>query len=193
MKTCVCCSQEKKETEFRQYKNRGVFLLRNQCRECERKRSKEYEIANKEKRLKEKRDFYANNLEKELKRKKEHYWKNRDNELARQAKFRAENREYLRERDRKIAKENPAYFTFKTQKRHTAKLQRTPSWLTEEQWKQIRTEYELSAWCSKVMGEKYNVDHIIPLQGKNVSGLHVPWNLRVIPAKDNFAKGNKYE
>lgn len=66
----------------------------------------------------------------------------------------------------------------------------TPKWLTKEQKQQIVDTYELMRDCRAVTGEDYHVDHIVPLRGKNICGLHVPWNLQVLPAYVNINKSN---
>ena len=88
---------------------------------------------------------------------------------------------------------HPEMHLARTRKRQLAKLNRIPKWLTESDWLNIKCKYSVAAMLSQESGKKYHVDHIIPLQGKLVSGLHVPTNLQVIPAILNMAKNNRYE
>ena len=71
--------------------------------------------------------------------------------------------------------------------------QATPKWLTSEQKQQIVAIYEHMRDCRTVTGEDYHVDHIVPLRGDNICGLHVPWNLQVLPAYVNISKSNSFE
>ena len=77
-------------------------------------------------------------------------------------------------------------------KRRAAKLNRTPKWLTDIDKKEIQSFYTKALELERLHGIKYHVDHDIPLQGELVSGLHVPLNLRVIPATENLGKSNSY-
>jgi hypothetical protein len=67
----------------------------------------------------------------------------------------------------------------------------TPNWLTPEQRKDIIDIYEHMRDCRAVTGEEYHVDHIVPLNGEDVCGLHVPWNLQVLPSDVNVSKSNR--
>jgi hypothetical protein len=69
---------------------------------------------------------------------------------------------------------------------------RTPAWLTEIDHERIANVYKLATLQSKITGTTWHVDHIIPLRGKYVSGLHVPSNLQAIPGVDNVRKNNSY-
>jgi hypothetical protein len=75
--------------------------------------------------------------------------------------------------------------------RRALELQATPVWLNESQKLHIECRYSLAAMLTKSTIEQHHVDHIVPLKGKTVCGLHVPWNLRVIPAQENLRKSNK--
>ena len=80
-----------------------------------------------------------------------------------------------------------------TRQRQLAKVQRTPAWLTADDHWLIEQAYELAQLRTSLFGFSWHVDHVIPLRGKTVSGLHVPNNLRVIPGSDNSRKGNRME
>ena len=70
--------------------------------------------------------------------------------------------------------------------------QATPKWLTAEQKLEIRLKYRLAIELSRRTGVRHAVDHIVPLQGENVCGLHVPWNLEVLTQDENLKKSNKH-
>ena len=98
-----------------------------------------------------------------------------------------------KEQKRNYQKSNPEKYAAYTAKHRAIKLQRTPVWIDKEELWLIKQAYELAALRTKVLGFKWHVDHIIPLQGKLVSGLHVPMNLQVIPEFDNISKSNQFE
>lgn len=66
----------------------------------------------------------------------------------------------------------------------------TPPWLTRAQRDEIRAIYRRARDYTELAGEPYHVDHEIPLRGRTVCGLHVPWNLRVVRGVDNLRKSN---
>jgi hypothetical protein len=68
------------------------------------------------------------------------------------------------------------------------KSQRVPAWAERDA---IRAIYDECAALNRA-GKRMHVDHIIPLKGKRVSGLHVAANLRIIPARENIAKSNRF-
>jgi hypothetical protein len=74
------------------------------------------------------------------------------------------------------------YIRARQSRRNAAKLQRTPAWSDPQA---VRDFYQN---CPS----DYHVDHIVPLRGTSVSGLHVLENLQYLPAKENQQKGNKF-
>ena len=80
-----------------------------------------------------------------------------------------------------------------SRKRKMTVKQATPNWLSELNDLFIKEIYSLAVLRSKALGVEYHVDHIIPLHGKNVCGLHVPSNLQLLPASENLRKRHLYD
>ncbi len=168
MKTCTKCGAEKPLSDFN--KNRCIpGGYEYQCKEC-------------------RRAWYRAN-----------YRKNPEHR-ARILRWQAENPERLaairsRHAPRKKVsrlkwnKENHPRLTAKWRLRRAARREAMPSWLTPLDRAAIDLIYEMARWKSRETGELYVVDHIYPLRGKTVCGLHVPGNLRVIRQAENLSKG----
>jgi hypothetical protein len=74
-------------------------------------------------------------------------------------------------------------------RRRARKRNAMPQWADRQAITQV---YREAKQRIKDTGEQWHVDHIVPLAGKNVCGLHVHWNLQVIPARENMSKSNKF-
>jgi hypothetical protein len=64
--------------------------------------------------------------------------------------------------------------------------------LSKEHKEQLRAIYNTCSKVSKSTGKPHEVDHIVPLLGNNVCGLHVPWNLAIVPKATNRSKNNAF-
>jgi hypothetical protein len=113
----------------------------------------------------------------DLEAKREEYYKHRAKRLSQKRLYRQANKGKINALNAK-------------RKQHIK--QRTPIWVTAEELWLVKEAYELAEKRTNMFGFKWHVDHIIPLQGKNVSGLHVIGNLQVITAVENIRKKNKY-
>jgi len=135
-------------------------------------------------------DYFTqyNKSEAGQKAKKEYYARNRGAVIARaQARSVEKVSTYKKEyKDR-----NPELYRELVNIRRRRFQQATPKWLTAEDKAEIRATYRLALEMSRRTGTPYVVDHILPLHGAEVCGLHVPENLTVITREENLKKSNK--
>jgi 5-methylcytosine-specific restriction endonuclease McrA len=120
---------------------------------------------------------------------KRYYEKNRPAVIARAAARPAEekrrNRAEYKDRNVDVVRAD----TSVRKRRHR---EATPRWLTPSERLQMRELYVQARKMTELTRERYVVDHIVPLRGESVCGLHVPWNLRVITQEENLKKSNKH-
>lgn len=129
-------------------------------------------------------------LEKNPNYNKNYYESNKSRLLKRAKDWRERTVEYRKDYHKKYGKENLYKINAISSKRRASKIQRTPKWADLNK---IKSFYLEAANLTKETNVKYVVDHVIPLQGNKVSGLHVENNLQVITEKENSKKLNKFE
>lgn len=167
MKTCTKCLAEKPISEFYKQTMNSKDGYQSHCKVCDNARKQAWELKNPE--------------------------------LARQYQKTASSNKYIKDRlsirqkNIEWKKNNPAKMAAMDAKRRASILQRTPKWLSNQDLLRIECLYSLASMLNRHGVESWHVDHIIPLQGKKVSGLHVYNNLRVVPSSVNLAKGNRYD
>lgn len=205
MKVCCKCKKTKELDEYHRNKRTKDGRV-SRCKECAneyfRKHSKTQTFKDTTKRYRksEKGKTTIKKYEKEYnKTEKRKGYRKRYRQRPEQKTRIAENnkeffssekgREYMKEYRKKP--EQKARSNYNVGLRRARKKQACPNWLTEEQKKEMKCMYIECQNISLETGISHHVDHILPLKGKTVSGLHVPWNLRIITAKENTFKNNR--
>lgn len=179
VKTCTKCNESKDLSKF--YKDPGnKDGLCSSCKVCKNANTKKNDLLIKIKKMKDKTCRYCSIQLDTSHRTHSSVCKNEKCQNKRKAEV-----------QKNWAIKHPDKCNAAGSKRRATRLQRTPKWLTEEQLEQIEKFYTEAKELEDITKAPYDVDHIVPLKGKTVSGLHVPWNLRVITKEENLKKHNK--
>lgn len=161
MKSCYKCNKTKGLEEF--YPHLGMRDGRlNQCKLCSKKSSRE--------------DYRNTPIEK--RRAQRDAWRLSNKDKVKQAAVR-----YLNK--------HRGQCNAQTAKRRAFKKSATPKWLNKAHLREMRQFYIEAKELGWLSSERLEVDHIIPLVNEQVCGLHVPWNLQILPKGENVRKGNK--
>lgn len=202
MKQCKRCGEVKPLEAFGKNK-RAKDGLNYCCRECDAYRAKCWYEANKERGQAAAKKRYETNPERELARakawreankkryqtqKKAYHEANLDRERETRKAWYEANREEMQARSRAYYENNRPRVYAHCRARKAGLATATPMWADRGAIAAIYAEAER---LTRETGIPHHVDHIIPLKGKGVCGLHVPWNLCAIPAAENLSKSNR--
>jgi len=201
LKSCTKCGESKELALFPAAK-RAKDGRDTRCNACAAKATALYRSQHPDKVAAVQRAHYTKNAKRlaekvkawsdaNTERRREHRkrWRDANIDLARQIE-----RAYAEANPEKVAARRKAYWAANkpkwahyAMKRKAAKLRATPIWANEDA---ILAVYRQCAEATELTGIPHEVDHIVPLQGATVSGLHVEYNLRVIPMLENRRKAN---
>lgn len=159
---CGLKAYTQEDLEAFQREKKCTYGRKNRCTDCGRQANRVYHKKNREQRASYDKEHYANN------------------------------KDVLQAKMKNYYDTHTVDYSIRAGIRHKSKLQRIPGWLTEADFKYMKSLYVSSALITKLTGIAHHVDHIIPLRGALISGLHCPSNLQIIPAKENLSKGNKW-
>lgn len=153
----------------------------NWCKTC----AKVYHQTNKKEIKAHHKTYYATNKEDQKANSRAYYQAHKEKAKARIRSYYQKHKKEKAVYGKGWRRENKGLVKANVRKYQAAKLNRTLEWLTPEQLQQIKDFY---LNCPEGMV----VDHIIPLRGKYVSGLHHPDNLQYLTESENSSKRNNY-
>lgn len=163
--------------------DRGAYSgLGSRCKQCQHVRY----IENAESVKARVRGYKVNNPERVSAREAQRYRKNPELYKETAKSWATKNPPKRRSIERRYSSKNPGSKKARTAAYRARLRQSAPPWLSKEQRQQMRKIY---AECPK----GYCVDHIVPIAGEEVGGLHVPWNLQYLSARENEHKNNSFD
>lgn len=139
------------------------------------------------------KQWSTNNPEKVKQSSLKSYINNAEKRRAYASEYRANNPEKVKATNKKSKAKRRSYYSYHEMQRQTKIKQATPSWLNKSDKIWMLDIYQASRNIKETYSVVTAVDHIIPIKGKNVCGLNVPWNLRIVTQKYNSIKLNRME
>lgn len=210
--SCWCKSCKSETRKARYLKNRDKELAANKIWSQNNKDRHEFlknrwHEENKEYYLSQQKEYNTGRKDINSEYGKQWYIQNKDRKLMLGRIWYQNNKEYRNALERKWRKNNPDKVRHlarlyrmvnadrcrsHTAKYRASKLQATPLWLDDGHIQEVLDFYTAAKMFQVYTGVDYQVDHIVPLKGETVCGLHVPWNLQILPSFENQSKGNRY-
>jgi len=185
---CIECTKENKKINYikniaKHKVTRQKEYLKN--KEVIKQKSRSYRLKNKEKCVEMSKFYYIRNKEKIKAKVYEYTQLNKEKKIEYFSQWKKQNSDYMKLWRRKNLHLIRLYGVERAQR--TA--QATPPWADLDKIEEI---YLMACKLTKETGVSHHVDHIIPLSNKLVCGLHVPENLQILTASENFKKSNKF-
>ncbi len=177
-RVCKVCGIAKSLVDFHSYVVSGKRYWRHQCRECVKPAV-----------CARKAEWYARDPKRATADSKRWYENNKKRAASSRAQYKANHHEWWVKYHRGWRDQNRTKILAWTRQYQAVKLKAIPRWADKNL---ILDFYKLARIACDSTGLKFEVDHIVPLRSKQVSGLHVGANLTVMLDTANNAKGNRW-